>query len=113
MDDVAQQIQEEQWSQIRHEAVPVPDRRNPFLNKEMEAEFFHLLQEIVEAGIMPVGYGLFPDEWEDDTYPLFETLQMGKRRGGRTVQVSLAAPIWRERAVLWAQAVNLLYRFNQ
>jgi hypothetical protein len=107
---LASQVQDDLHSQIRHEPIGVPDHRNPFSDNETEALFFQTLQEIVEADVVPAGYGLFPNEWEEDRYPLFETLKVG-RRGGKSIIISLAAPIWRQRAVLWAQAVNLLTRF--
>jgi hypothetical protein len=109
MEGLASQIEDDLHSQIRHEPIGVPDHRNVF-DDETEALFFSTLQEIVEANVMPAGYGLFPDEWEEDRYPLFETLKVGKR-GSKSIVISLAAPIWRQRAVLWAQAVNLPTRF--
>lgn len=109
-DRLASQVEDELRSQIRHEPIGVPDHRNPFPDDATEALFFSTLREIVEADVVPAGYGLFPDEWEEDRYPLFETLKVGKW-GGKSIVISLAAPIWRRRAVLWAQAVNLLTRF--
>jgi hypothetical protein len=79
----------------------------------METEFFLALQKLVEEEVIPVGYGLYEDEWEDDGYPLFETLHVGKRRGGKSTVISLEDPIWQHRTVLWVQAVNLLSVYFQ
>jgi hypothetical protein len=79
----------------------------------METEFFLALRELVDEEVIPVGYGLYEDEWEDDGYPLFETLDVGKRRGGKPTIISLEDPIWQHRAVLWVQAVNLLSMYCQ
>jgi predicted DNA-binding ribbon-helix-helix protein len=106
--NLAPQIQEELRSQIRHEAVRVPDHRNPFLDERLETEFFTALQELVEEEVIPVGYGLHKDEWEGDAYPTFETLHVGKRRGGKSTVISLEDPIWQCRTVLWVQGVHLL-----
>jgi hypothetical protein len=62
------------------------------------------------VGIVPFGYGLYPEELENDTYPQIELVRAGKR-AGKVIQISLSDPIWKDRAVLWCQALHVLLHF--
>jgi hypothetical protein len=104
-------IQTEQEAQVRNDHVPVPDNANPFPDRDAEARFIERLQELVKREYIPVGYGLLPEEWEGDTYPLFETLRVG-RRGGKEISISLVEPMWMHRAILWVQGLYLLTQFQ-
>jgi len=53
-------------------------------------QFFLDLEKLVKEGVIPVGYGLYEDEWEDGKYPLFETLHVGKCRGGGEIRNNFA-----------------------
>ncbi|KAJ7183656.1 hypothetical protein C8R46DRAFT_1159146 [Mycena filopes] len=106
------QIALDQNPQIRHDAIEVPDHRNPFSDDTgSESLFFELLAEVVEEEVIPTGYGVLPEEWGEDGYPDVEILTAGKR-GKTKIRVSLANPIWRQRAELWVQALNVLSHFN-
>lgn len=109
---LADQIAQDQNPQIRHEEIEVPDHRNPFADDPVsESNFFEVLARVVEAEIVPAGYSLLPEEWEEDGYPDIEILTAGKQ-GETKIRMSLANPIWKQRAELWVQALNVLSRFN-
>ena len=57
---------------------------------------------------VPVGYGVLPEEWDEDGYPDVEILSAGKKT---QINVSLAHPIWLQRAKLWVQGLNVLGHF--
>ncbi|KAJ7042188.1 hypothetical protein C8F04DRAFT_946252, partial [Mycena alexandri] len=106
------QIALDQNPQIRHDAIDVPDHRNPFSEDTVsENTFFELLAAVMAEEIIPAGYGVLPAEWGEDNYPDVETLRAGKR-GTTKIRVSLANPIWRQRAELWVQALKVLSHFN-
>ncbi|KAF8135370.1 hypothetical protein K438DRAFT_1497103, partial [Mycena galopus ATCC 62051] len=105
---LAEFIRVDQGPHIRHEAVDVPDHRNPFSdNSGTENLFFSVLEQVVREEIIPAGYGILADEWEEDTYPAVEILAAG-RQMKKNICVSLANPIWLQRATLWAQSLNVL-----
>jgi hypothetical protein len=106
------QIQTEQEAHIQHDPVPVPDNANPFPNCDTKAQFIKCLQDLVKREYIPVGYGLLPEEWEGDAYPLFETLWVS-RRGGKEISISLVEPVWMHRAILWCKACIFSLNFNK
>lgn len=91
------------------EAVDVPEIASPFLTPADEQEFYAALAVLQNEQVIPAGYGLLPDEWDDHSYPTLEVLGSG-RRGRREITVSLPEIIWRPRAELWGCAVDLLIR---
>ncbi|KAJ6492442.1 hypothetical protein C8R47DRAFT_975885, partial [Mycena vitilis] len=102
----------DQNPQIRHEAIEVPDHRNPFgEDSDTESEFFEVLAEVVRQKITPAGYGMLPEEWDEDGYPDVEVLRAGKQMKTR-IPVSLGHPIWADRARLWVQGLNVLSHFH-
>ncbi|KAJ7800219.1 hypothetical protein B0H13DRAFT_1673037 [Mycena leptocephala] len=109
---LAERIGVEHGPQVRHEAIDVPDHRNPFSNdSEAETKFFRVLTEVVKQKITPAGYGLLSEEWDEDGYPDVEILCAGKQMKTK-IQVSLAHPIWAQRARFWVQGLNGLWHFN-
>ncbi|KAJ7764734.1 hypothetical protein B0H16DRAFT_1413551 [Mycena metata] len=93
---------------IRHPPVKVARHSNPFHSAEIEAGFFGALAEIVRCGILPNGYGVVQDEWEDATYPVMEAINPGTR--GREIIVELPRDIWLPRAILFAQGLDTMHR---
>ncbi|KAG6373519.1 hypothetical protein JVT61DRAFT_6157 [Boletus reticuloceps] len=93
-----------------HEAVHVPLPGNPFSCDEIEAQFYATLQEVIVHDITPEHFGLTDSEWEDDGYPVYEMIPVG-RRASKELHVSLAEPIWYEWAQLWGQALTALLFF--
>ncbi|KAJ7183484.1 hypothetical protein C8R46DRAFT_1027194 [Mycena filopes] len=57
--------------------------------------------------VVPAGYGLLPDEWENGAYPAFEILKSG-RKGSKELRVALPDVLWRARAELWGRALATL-----
>lgn len=111
-EDLAEQIANNQKPHVRHEGAPVPLHTNPFQHAEAESRFFGVLGEVVKNGIIPTGYGMLIDEWEDGIYPDVEYLRIGLH-GKKEIQVSLAAPVWRRRAQLWVQGLSVLSHFSE
>ncbi|KAJ7162948.1 hypothetical protein C8R46DRAFT_903830, partial [Mycena filopes] len=111
-DGLAHRIGADQGPQIRHAAIDIPDHRNPFSDDPVaESKFFDVLAEVVRQEVTPVGYGLSPDEWDEGGYPDVEILRAGNQMK-KKIWVSLAHPIWVQRARLWVQGLNVLAHFN-
>lgn len=91
------------------DAVDVPQSHSPFAEDEDLNEFRIALQVVNAANLIPHGYGLLPEEWEEETYPTLEVLRSG-RRGGREITVGLPEQVWRSRAELWGRALDVLSR---
>lgn len=100
-------VTDEHEAQFNHEAVEVPAGASPFTAEEDEAAFSAALAMVQEDGVVPEGYGLLSEEWEDEMYPTLEVLRSG-RRGRREVLVSLPDQIWRPRAELWGRALDVM-----
>ena len=109
---IAQGIHADQHKNIQHEGIGVPKHSSPFHDTNEEADFFDVLTNIINQGIKLRGYGLHRDEWVNEEYPVVEFIQVGKKVG-KGVEVSLADPIWKSRATVWAQAVHILNHFKQ
>ncbi|KAJ7149583.1 hypothetical protein C8R46DRAFT_915629 [Mycena filopes] len=78
---------------------PVPLERNG-------GKFLWALGEIVQLNLVPEGYGVIEDEWEDGSYPSMEAINPGTR--GKEIVVELPRDIWLPRAVLFAQGLDAL-----
>ncbi|KAJ7436669.1 hypothetical protein B0H11DRAFT_1754590 [Mycena galericulata] len=90
----------DQGPQIRHAEIEVPDHRNPFVNDPAaEGKFFAVLSEVVRQEVTPAGYGLLPEEWDEEGYPDVEIWRAGKQMKTK-IRVSLAHPIWSQRAMV-------------
>ncbi|KAH7919859.1 hypothetical protein BV22DRAFT_1022259, partial [Leucogyrophana mollusca] len=110
-DGLAAQIEEDQQQHVRHDGVEVPENGNPFQSDNDEARFFSVLTRVVEEDITPEGYGLLPEERQEEDGSTVEILRLG-RRGGKQIHISLAHPIWHQRAKLWCQALSVLTLFE-
>ena len=104
---LAEKIARDQMGHIRHEGIAVPVHGNPFHDDSHEQQFWHVLAEVIQKDVTPEGVGLLPKEWEDVTYPTFEVLRVG-HKGSKEIEVSLADPIWLQRAKLWGRALTIL-----
>jgi hypothetical protein len=110
--NVEEHIRAEQHPQIRHDAVEVPDHKNPFSDHPVaESAFFSLLTDLIRQDIIPAGYGMLPEEWDEDGYPDVEILYAG-RQMKKMMRISLAHPIWAQRARLWVQGLRTLSHFD-
>ena len=98
---------EEYETNIHHEPVAVPNHSSPFENRpELHQTFIDNLCLLGQAGNLPPGFGLLPDEWDEDGYPAVEHIPYGQR--DRTKEISLPHNIWHPRAILWGQALFVL-----
>ncbi|KAJ7936942.1 hypothetical protein B0H13DRAFT_1589341, partial [Mycena leptocephala] len=93
---------------IRHPAVKVARHSNSFRSAEGEATFRAALTEIIQRGIVPSGYGVLEEEWEERAYPVTEVINPGTR--GQEIVVALPRDIWLPRAVLFAQGLDVMIR---
>ncbi|KAJ6595295.1 hypothetical protein B0H10DRAFT_2329373 [Mycena sp. CBHHK59/15] len=100
--DVDELIADDQTRDIRHEAIEVPSHGSPF-NSEMEAVFFEALEDLKAQNIVPEDFDL-----DVEHYPVRESIHLG--RGGKRITVILPVDIWWPRALLWAQALDLMTR---
>lgn len=110
--DLADRIHSHQSRNVKHDAVQVPRHANPFDRNpdEMGKKFVSILDDVVRAEIVPEGYGMHPDEWEENYYPDTEKLVVGGQR--KPITLSLADPIWKARATHWVQALSVLSHFQ-
>ncbi|KAJ6543011.1 hypothetical protein B0H19DRAFT_957835, partial [Mycena capillaripes] len=106
-DDLVQQIEEAHTGNFHHKPVAVPKHNNPFSDKETMQVFHDALSAAEEIGLVPAGYGLLPDEWEDGVYPSYEIIKSG-HRGGKQLRVALLDSIWRPRAEMWGRGLAIL-----
>lgn len=94
-------------SNINHEPVAVPKHSSPFENRpELHQTFIDNLRLLGQAGKLPPGFGLLPDEWDEEGYPAVKHIPYGRR--DRTKKISLPHDIWYPRAILWGQALFVL-----
>ncbi|KAJ6593136.1 hypothetical protein B0H19DRAFT_1204903 [Mycena capillaripes] len=106
-----EQIEDAHAENFHHEAVPIPKHANPFDDNESMQLFYDTLEAAIQDSLVPEGYGLLPDEWDEDGYPTFEILKSG-RRGSKQLWVALPDSIWRPRAQMWGRALYILDRIT-
>ena len=98
-------------SNFKHEAVQVPKHQPPFeghANEDvLQAALERAIVELDAEDIIPLGYGMRPEEWGSEGYPTVECIQVG-RRGRKEYYVSLTDKLWRPRAIRWVQALHSL-----
>ncbi|KAI6139131.1 hypothetical protein BKA82DRAFT_3988947, partial [Pisolithus tinctorius] len=107
---VAELVSAHQQQYAYQDAVHVPSFKTPFVNPEDEVFFFEMLHEVIRQKIIPDGFRLTPAEWGMADYPIFESIQVGRRRT-KQLDISLAGEIWYDRACLWGQALFCLTHF--
>ncbi|KAF8549907.1 hypothetical protein OG21DRAFT_1420531, partial [Imleria badia] len=103
--------QEQQQQHVNEDMAFVPSHQSPFTNPENEAVFFGMLKQVIDLQIIPEGFGLRPDEWEDGHYPAYETIRLGRWQS-KELEVSLADEVWYRRACLWCQALVCMTHFT-
>ncbi|KAK7013406.1 hypothetical protein R3P38DRAFT_3575743 [Favolaschia claudopus] len=105
--DLEEQIEDAQADNFHHEAVSVPKHSNPFEDDSSMELFYDSLETAINESIIPPGYGLLPEEWDEEGYPSFEILKSG-RRGVKRLRVALPDAVWRPRAEMWGRALAIL-----
>ncbi|TFK66803.1 hypothetical protein BDN72DRAFT_771498 [Pluteus cervinus] len=89
--------------------VHAPENTNPFATDGDFDAFRQALESLEATDIIPDGYGLRPEEWGADGYPVIETIHNGQLgKGRRSFMIPLPDEVWRPRAVRWARAHYLL-----
>lgn len=110
VEDLLSKIYSGQDPQTRHEGVEVMQGCCPFRSQAAEDDFYKVLGNVIQARVIPAGYGLLLPEWEDGIYPATETLKIGVR-SRKEIEIELSDNIWYDRAVLWGQALSTLQLF--
>ncbi|KAJ7092825.1 hypothetical protein B0H15DRAFT_776999, partial [Mycena belliarum] len=105
-EDVIDQIETANEHQFHPQPVSVPKHSNPFSDDTL-AVFEESLAEAERLQVIPPGYGLQPQEWENGVYPAFEIIRSG-RKGSKELRVALPDSIWRPRAEMWGRALAVL-----
>lgn len=105
-EDIIEDVEAANEHHFHHEPVAVPKHANPFSDNAL-AVFDSTLAEANRLQILPPGYGMLPEEWENGSYPAFEILKSGRKRS-KELQVALPDLIWRPRAQLWVRALAVL-----
>ncbi|KAH7904393.1 hypothetical protein BJ138DRAFT_1019195, partial [Hygrophoropsis aurantiaca] len=111
MGPITEKITNDQWTEVRHEGVIVPEYNSPFSIAD-EIRFFEVLGQVVEQNIVPPGYHLLDDEQTNEDRSMIEILQVG-RRNNKQLYISLEDPVWQYRAQLWVQALSVLIVFEE
>ncbi|KAJ7758913.1 hypothetical protein B0H14DRAFT_2404259, partial [Mycena olivaceomarginata] len=109
-EELENQIAAEQAQNIRHAPVKVARHGSPFPeDAEMEQDFLDLLEEVLaQADVLPQNYGVLEEEWDEEEYPELEIIRTGTK--GKELRIILPREEWYDRAVRWAQALDLLNR---
>lgn len=100
-------IAHDQQSNIRHEGINVPRHTRPWDSESAHTIFTDALDKVKQSGIIPNNFGMLPEEWDNEGYPSFEIVKLG-RRAGQLLHVALPDDVWRPRAVVWCQALDVL-----
>ncbi|KAJ3838573.1 hypothetical protein F5878DRAFT_537229 [Lentinula raphanica] len=102
------QIQHEQSAHYRHEPVATPKHRSPFLGKPDQLRLFcEAIEAFDNTNVIPVGYYLRNEEWENGEYPTFEIIPSGKR-ATKELRIDLPHAIWFPRAIQWGQYLHIM-----
>lgn len=102
-----ERIRDDIQSQFHHAPVRVPKHQKPFSTSEEEDTFTECLLQCLNDGIVPHGFGVYPDEWDSDGYPSVEILKSG-RRGTKELRIALPIDEWLPKAELWVTALTAM-----
>jgi hypothetical protein len=94
-------------SQFHHAPIAVPKHENPFTDKQHLQMFADVAESVVNENILPYGFNVREDEWDDDGYPSVEILRSG-RRGLKEQRIALPIETWLPRARLWVQMLVVM-----
>lgn len=76
------------------------------LDQDTFGVFINGLKLIRDAGDIPSGYGVLPEELGSDRWDEYESIVIGS--SGQTYPIVLPTCIWMPRMRLWAQALYVL-----
>ncbi|KAJ7628783.1 hypothetical protein FB45DRAFT_748447, partial [Roridomyces roridus] len=91
---------------FHEEPASVPKYKNPFSDEDLPI-FDAALAEANRQQILPPGYGIRQEEWEEGSYSASEFLTCG-RKGGKRLEVALPNTIWLPRAQLWVRGLAVM-----
>ena len=94
---------------VHHNAVQVPHSCTPFPDPGHEVIFKAALQDIRMGESTPAGYGLQLEEWDEDGYPMSDSVKFGCKR---EILVELPQSIWLQRAIAWGQGLHVMETFR-
>ncbi|KAF9016757.1 hypothetical protein BDZ89DRAFT_961624, partial [Hymenopellis radicata] len=101
--NLTERILDDQTGNVRHDPIEPPANNSPFMNNPaLEDLLLRMIEDPDSENIMPPGFGVLETEWEDATYPTFQTIKM---RGGKFLDVPLPPSVWWPRTVRWCQAL--------
>lgn len=109
--DIVENVEAAHAANFHLAPVAVPKHANPFSDEGM-AIFEKTMEKTEQRGIVPAGFGLLEEEWEDGSYPAYEILRSG-RKGSRELRVALPDFIWRPRAEMWGRGLDILNRLTE
>ena len=89
---------------VKHKAIPAACHQDPFTEPQFHILLDQAFNKLVELNDIPVGYGVQRNEWEDDEYPLFEVIKLGRKQ--QETQVALPEDIWYPRAIKWVRGLH-------
>lgn len=110
LDELTGAIEEDQEHHIRHDPIEVPKHSCPFETQEDLDVFCELLHNLETQDILPSGYGGRPEEWDEDGYPLSETLAVGRQKATADTFILMPMEIWKPRADQWIRGLDVMYR---
>ncbi|KAJ7062379.1 hypothetical protein C8F01DRAFT_1057336 [Mycena amicta] len=109
--NIANTIEEAYGQNFHPEPVSVPKHECPFDGDDEFQLFVDTLEQATSMNLVPQGYGMLPDEWDDDEYPSYGIIKSG-RRGAKRMRVSLPDHVWRPRVEMWTRALDILQRIQ-
>jgi hypothetical protein len=108
---VRHQLSSEESRHVRHPPVKVPTKCPPFQDVETEDLFWEAVSlAMTDEQSFPVGYGVLPDEWEQDTYPEFHYIGTTRKQSD-VFNIALPSQLWYPRAVEWVTALHIMESF--
>ncbi|KAJ7183707.1 hypothetical protein C8R46DRAFT_884019, partial [Mycena filopes] len=108
--DIIENVEALHAGNFHHAPVAVPKHANP-LSEQGMLVFNLALSRAERRGVVPSGYGLLEDEWDDGAYPAYEILKSG-RKGSKELRVALPDTIWRPRAEMWGRGIDIINRLT-
>ena len=103
--NLGDRMRADQQGNITHPAIEVPSKTCPFGVAGL-ALFKEVYEQATSSGVIPRGYGIQEDEWEDGEYTSVETLKTGRKR--KELTVSLPDSVWRPRAENWVRGLECM-----
>lgn len=87
--------------------IHAPKHTCPFETEEAFSLFEMALQQAEQAGKVPGGMGLLPQEWSEGSYEAYEMIR-GGRKGTKEMRICLPNHIWLPRAEQWGRALFVM-----